>query len=376
MNPLPSLSDPAYHIEAEIGAGGGSIVYKAWHSRLRKHVVLKRIKDESGLIQAGLHRGEADILKNLKHTYLPQLYDFVDDSSGVYTVIEFIQGRSFDDMLKEGYRFAQKDVIHWAEQLSGALAYLHSQKPAVLHSDIKPANVMLTPEGNVCLIDFNISLVLDSDGATALGKSHGYASPEQYSRPVPQSSPPIPREGHPARSPQPGPHNPPGGYPIYNTPLAANSAPAVTILDNRIYSSSVTDLSTGKAQQAGSATMDARSDIYSLGATMYHMLTGERPGIATGEVIPISAYSGVALSEALIYIIERCMERDPSKRFQSAQDLHDAIVSIHKLDYRWKKQRAKTIATIFVLAACLIASGVSAFFGQRLMISEKLEKYN
>ena len=371
---LPALSDHAYRIESELGSGGGSVVYKAWHSRLQKYVVLKRIKDESGLIQSGLQRGEVDILKNLKHTYLPQLYDFLDDPSGVYTVIEFIPGRSFADLLKEGRRFTQKDVIRWAEELSGALAYLHGQKPTVLHSDIKPANIMLTPEGDVCLIDFNISLVLDGDEAKALGLSHGYASPEQYGLPGMQSI----RQASPVK------------------PSNEQIAPAVTELDNRYVDSSATELSTGnttdlRIENSGSPAyaqppsppssqqwtrMDARSDIYSFGATLYHLLTGERPETATGSIKPIGAYSGVGLSEAFIYIIERCMERDPLMRFQSAADLHDAIANIHRLDNRWKRQRAKTAVTMAVLAALLVVFGAMSVFGIRLMSSEKLEKYN
>jgi len=402
MSQLPTLSDPAYRIEAELGAGGGSVVYKAWHSRLQKHVVLKRIKDESGLIQSGLQRGEVDILKHLKHTYLPQLYDFLDDPSGVYTVIEFIPGLSFADLLKqpgagtavqkpqaadqqthmEGRRFAQKDVLRWAEQLSGALAYLHGQKPTVLHSDIKPANIMLTPDGDVCLIDFNISLVLDGDGAGALGLSHGYASPEQY------GSPGMPRSKQ-----------------AWPTGVAA---PMPTELDGRLSGGPgdpyATELSTGNttdlrfdnvgsppahAQQPSEGRqlaspeqrgehmrMDARSDIYSLGATLYHLLTGVRPETATGNIRPISGYSDISLSEAFIYIIERCMERDPAKRFQTSADLHDAIVNIRRLDKRWKRQRARTVAAVAVLSALLVAFGAMAAYGQMLMGSEKLEKYN
>ena len=377
MGLLPVLSDPAYRIEAELGSGGGSVVYKAWHTRLQKYVVLKRIKDESGLIQSGLQRGEVDILKNLKHTYLPQLYDFLDDPSGVYTVIEFIPGRSFAELLKEGRRFEQKDVVRWAQQLSGALAYLHGQKPTVLHSDIKPANIMLTPEGDVCLIDFNISLVLEGGDAQVLGLSHGYASPEQY--------------------------GPPGLAPDKRQPPTGGD-PGATVLDGGAFDPSITDLSTGNTTDLGPARpgsrapyapqpqqqnqyasseqrrdrirLDARSDIYSFGATMYHLLTGVRPEIATGDSKPLSKYGNLGLSEAFVYIIERCMERDPWKRFQSAADLHDAISNIHRLDNRWKRQRIKTVATVVVLSVCLAASGAAAVLGMRLMGSEKLEKYN
>ncbi|MCL2162876.1 MAG: protein kinase [Oscillospiraceae bacterium] len=412
MSLLPALSDPAYRIEAELGSGGGSVVYKAWHTRLQKSVVLKRIKDESGLIQSGLQRGEADIMKNLKHAYLPQLYDFLEDSGGVYTVMEFIPGHSFAELLREGRLFAQKDVVRWAEQLAAALAYLHGQDPIVLHSDIKPANIMLTPDGNVCLIDFNISLVLDDGYTQALGLSHGYASPEQYGPlELPKTQTPV------------GSRRPQGDAAPVN-----KASYAITELNGETFNSSITDLSTGNTTDiqtsspyragaqdyagsppyhagaqdhagapyragaqdyAGSPDraasslqrrerirMDARSDIYSFGATMYHLLTGTRPEIATGGVKPLRDFGDIPLSEAFIYIIERCMERDPAKRFQSAADLYDAISNIHRLDNRWKRQRVKTTVTIIVLSACLIAFGATTAFGQQLMGSEKLEKYN
>ena len=383
MSILPALSDPAYRIEAELGAGGGAVVYKAWHARLQKYVVLKRIKDESGLIQSGLQRGEVDILKNLKHTYLPQLYDFLDGPSGVYTVMEFIPGRSFAELLKEGRRFEQKDVIRWAEQLSGALAYLHGQKPTVLHSDIKPANIMLTPEGNVCLIDFNISLVLDGDDAKALGLSHGYASPEQYGLPGMQSSRQVSPVAPTNEQIAPAATMLDGGYPDPSATMldGGYADPSMTELDGRYADPSMTELDGGYPDSSSerrreSIRMDARSDIYSFGATLYHLLTGTRPEIATGNIKPLEGYGGLALSEAFIYIIDRCMERDPEKRFQTAADLHDAVANIHKLDKRWKRQRTKTTVTIILLLAMFAAFGATAVIGMRLMSSEKLERYN
>ena len=448
MSLLPALADPAYRIESELGSGGGGVVYKAWHSRLQKYVVLKRIKDESGLIQSGLHRAEVDILKNLKHSYLPQMYDFLEDPGGVYTVMEFIPGQSFADLLKDGRRFGQKDVVRWAEQLAAALAYLHGQNPTVLHSDIKPANIMLTPEGDVCLIDFNISLVLDGGDARALGLSHGYASPEQYGPFSPPSKMQVPPAGivSPAGNYDPsvtqlggGGYDPSvtqldgagydpsvtqlggGGYDPSVTQLDGGGYdPSVTQLDGVNFDSSITSLSTGNTtdlqiarlgdpgayapqppqpqppypqhpyypqppqqkqatpseQRRESIRLDARSDIYSFGATVYHLLTGERPEIATGNIRPIGGFKNVALSEAFVYIIERCMERDPAKRFQSAADLHDAIANIHRLDNRWKRQRVKTAVTTIILAVCFIAFCAAAVFGWMLMGSEKQEEYN
>ena len=168
----------AYRLMEEIGSGGGGIVYKAYHERLKKYVVIKRIRDHvKGVLES---RAEVDILKNLSHTYLPQVFDFLETDGEIYTVIDFIPGVSLEKALEEEGRFDQKEVLKWANQLAQALAYLHSQNPAIVHSDIKPANIMLRPNRDICLIDFNVSLAFDAGMRTSIGVSGGYSPPEQY----------------------------------------------------------------------------------------------------------------------------------------------------------------------------------------------------
>ena len=167
-----------YEIVEEIGAGGGGIVYKARHLRLDTAVVVKRIRDEvKGKVNI---RQEADVLKRLKHPYLPRVYDFIEREDGIYTVMDYISGTSLDKLLKQKQKCSAPQLMKWAEQLGEALAYLHSQNPPIIHSDIKPANIIITSEENVCLIDFNISMALDGVNFVPLGISAGYSAPEQY----------------------------------------------------------------------------------------------------------------------------------------------------------------------------------------------------
>ena len=425
-NEFPILTDSNYHIESVLGSGGGGVVYKAWHARLQKHVALKRVTTSN---THSASRAEVDMLKNLKHAGLPQVYDFLAEESGVYTVMEFIPGKSLAQALSGGQRFSQKQVIKWAQELSGALAYLHGRKPSILHSDIKPANIMLTPEGEICLIDFNISLLLDGVNADAIGRSHGYASPEQYGpqalprplRVVPESGSAILQETetlnvyeqpkqpefigsqnrsseteHIFNSENSGVteklHSDTTGQLHQNVTEKLYQNDTETLHDNvterpHYYAteklhSDITETAFVTAPQASSSKlerakirMDARSDIYSLGATLYHLLTGEKPAIASGEVKPLSAYK-LGLSEAIVYIIERCMERDPSKRFQTADELHRAFCDIHKLDSRWTRHVALRSAAIVILSALFTLSGVSAAFGWQLMGEERLASYN
>lgn len=173
-----TILNDTYEIVGEIGAGGGGVVYLARHLRLDTSVVVKRIRDEvKGKVNT---RQEADVLKKLKHPYLPRVYDFIERDDGVYTVMDYISGTSLDKLLKEKKKYSSEQLLEWAKQLGEALAYLHGQNPPIIHSDIKPANIIITPEQNVCLIDFNISMALDSTESIPLGISVGYSAPEQY----------------------------------------------------------------------------------------------------------------------------------------------------------------------------------------------------
>ncbi len=173
-----TILENTYEIIEEIGSGGGGVVYKARHLRLQTDVVVKKMKDEvRGKLKS---RQEADILKNLKHPYLPRVYDFIETEDGVYTVMDFIHGVTLLEALRKHGKYTEKQVRKWAGQLGEALDYLHSQKPAIIHSDIKPANIMLTQDDNVCLIDFNIALAMGGTMESSVGISAGFSPPEQY----------------------------------------------------------------------------------------------------------------------------------------------------------------------------------------------------
>lgn len=136
-----------YQLLEKLGEGSGGVVYRAYHKRLQKEVVLKEIKSK-GLSMAD-KRQEVDILKNLNHMYLPQVLDFLVYDDEVYTVMSYIPGKSFRRLLQEGASFTTGQLIRWGMQICSALNYLHSQNPPVIHGDIKPSNLMLTPQGNI-----------------------------------------------------------------------------------------------------------------------------------------------------------------------------------------------------------------------------------
>lgn len=294
-----------YQIVDEIGRGGAGIIYRAYHLNLHKYVVVKKIKDNFvGTLNA---RGEVDILKSLHHTCLPQVYDFLWLGNDVYTVMDYINGYDLKYYIDHNYTFAEETLWKWLEQLVDVLDYLHTH--GILHMDIKPANIMLTEEGNVCLIDFNISLA--DDAAEITGISETYASPEQLRK--------------------------------WMGVLYKN--------------------------QDAMIALDARTDIYSLGATFYHMMTHCRPTPYIENRMEIENFE-LPYSEELIKIISKMMAVNPATRYQSTQKLKQAIA--HK--FRGKREK-RTLTVVFgsMLAAVIVlilTLGI-VFYRQNGYVSKK-----
>lgn len=334
-----------YQILEEIGSGGGGTVFKAYHKRLQKYVVLKKI--HSNLTKGNLVniRAEADILKNLKHEYLPQVLDFFEIDGDVYTVMDFIPGQSLKKYLVNGKRFEQKAVIKWFEQLCQAVEQLHKQKPPIVHGDIKPDNIMLTPEDNICLIDFNVSG--DFSEREVAGFTPGYASPEQVT-----------------------------AFRQRKAKMAAVKQAVQDITQvsdsTMVIDSEETQVDTEPYVPSGSSDIDVRSDIYSIGATMYHLLTGQQPG--SDGVIPIDKF-GIKLEDSLVYIIKKCMEPNPDNRYQNIDELHNAVINVHKSTKEYKQLIRRQRITRVVLAVSTMAFVSLAWFGIIRMKQERESDY-
>lgn len=173
---IGDLIDNTYRLMEEIGRGGTGTIYKAYHLRLKKNVVLKKMdRQYSSFVN---DRAEVDLLKRLHHSYLPQVYDFLQYGSEVFTVMEYVDGFSLEEALNRNEKFNEETVVKWLKELLDVLDYLHSQKPSIFHNDIKPGNIMITRDGHACLIDFNISLD-ETEANKIVGLSERYASPEQ-----------------------------------------------------------------------------------------------------------------------------------------------------------------------------------------------------
>lgn len=311
-----NLSD-TYQIIGIIGSGGCGDVYKAYHKNLKKYVVLKKIR--TGVRNLMNSRREADVLKNLRHSCIPQVLDFLEINGEVYTVMDFIPGNTFRQYLDAGNVFPEKSVIKWAKQICSTLCYMHGQNPAIIHGDLKPANIMLMPDGNICLIDFNISAILDGSQAWVTGYTNGYAPPEQIEA------------------------------------LRFNQRER----DYRLWKKS-----------------DPRSDIYSLGATLYHLISGYKPmRDQQGHVRDIRE-TGARINIVFASIIMKCLEPDPNRRYQTANELLDELTNIHQKDRRYKELAVKQKVAYGVTAGCMLLCAGIALTGYLRLGNDKLKSYN
>ncbi len=275
-----------YRIDGLLGKGGMGAVYRGHDLRLDHTVAIKenleferdRAPHETApafpvtaspedieFVQGRRDQfeREAQILARLRHAGLPKVTDhFVVPHHGQYLVMEFIDGKGLDELLKAGHRFEVTDADGIAIEICAVLTYLHSLDPPIIHRDIKPANLRRTPRGRTVLVDFGIAKEGDA-GLTrtgALGATAGYSPIEQY---------------------------------------------------------------------AGAGATDARSDVYSLGSTLHTLLGGGSPPTATDRSIgkTVNRLAGIVpgVGQTLQVIVDKSMEFRPEDRYQTAQELRDAL---------------------------------------------------
>lgn len=259
-----TLLNNRYRILSVLGTGGMGSVYHAIDENLGVPVAVKEnlfLSDE----YARQFQREASILASLRHPNLPRVGDyFTIHNQGQYLIMDYIEGEDLRMRLERLKRLPEKDVIIIGAMICEALAYLHSRKPPIVHRDIKPGNIKITPEGEISLVDFGLAKVMIGGEVTTTGAramTPGYSPPEQY----------------------------------------------------------------------GTARTDARSDIYSLGATLYAALTGMIPeealSRATGkeELTPIRDLVPHA-NKRLVNAIETALAIDPDERFQTAKEFQKALI--------------------------------------------------
>ncbi len=174
-----------YEIISVIDKGGMSVVYLAMNRRANKQWAIKEVR-KTGDKKLDVVRQnlivEIDMLKKLNHPNLPSIIDVIDKDDTFLIVMDYIQGNSLQKVLKNEGAQPQERVVRWGIQICDVLQYLHSQNPPIIYRDMKPANVMLKPDGNITVIDFGTAreFKIDSTEDTTCLGTKGYAAPEQY----------------------------------------------------------------------------------------------------------------------------------------------------------------------------------------------------
>jgi serine/threonine protein kinase/Tol biopolymer transport system component len=261
-----TLLNNRYRIMEILGQGGMGSVYCAMDENLKAAVAIKENLFTTEEYTRQFHL-EAVILANLRHPNLPRVYDhFTLGDEGQYLVMDFIEGEDLRFRMERTGTISEDDAVQIGAAICDALAYLHSRQPPILHRDIKPGNVKITPDGHIFLVDFGLAKVYQSEtqatttGARAM--TPGYSPPEQY----------------------------------------------------------------------GTARTDSRTDIYSLGATLYAAVTGVIPEDALAramentQLTPLRSRNS-KISRRFAAAIEKAMAVDPSDRFQAAEEFKKALLS-------------------------------------------------
>jgi serine/threonine protein kinase len=262
-----TLLQERYLIEKQIGIGGMGAVYLAVDQRFGSYVAIKETFYRDEELREAFER-EAHLLNSLLHPVLPHVSDYFTEAGGHFLVMQYIEGEDLFAILKREGAFPVRAVLRWTDSLLDALDYLHSQDPPIIHRDIKPHNLKITPRGDVILLDFGLAK-LKSDNTTGVKSVFGYS--RKYS------------------------------------PLE---------------------------QIQGTGT-DARSDLFALAATAYHLLTGKPPidvlarasEIIVGNPDPLPLVSEVnkEVPVSVANVLHSALALNAAGRFFSAKAMRHAL---------------------------------------------------
>lgn len=161
-----------YQVVRQIGQGASGEVYLVRDIRLKKYWAMKKIPKASGMSFA-----EAEVMKNLNHLDFPRIVDFVETADYFYLIIDYIEGVNLQTLLSQGRKFDEHYILSWGIQLCDIFVYLHHQNPPIIYCDLKPANLILTADYRLKLIDFGIALLGSKNQKYG---TKGFAAPEQY----------------------------------------------------------------------------------------------------------------------------------------------------------------------------------------------------
>ncbi|MDE3168263.1 MAG: serine/threonine protein kinase, partial [Acidobacteriota bacterium] len=274
-----------YEVLDKLGAGGMGEIYRARDTRLGRVVALKALPAQASGDTERRRRflQEAQAASGLNHPNIITVHDILGDEQGnEYMVMEFVEGRTLGDLIPAG-GLGVAPILRYATGIAGALAAAHAA--GIVHRDLKPGNIMVTTDGRVKVLDFGLAKVAAAPSLTEATQTLG--------------SGPLTVEG--------------------------------SILGTVAYMS---------PEQAQGKRVDARSDIFSFGALLYEMATGQKAfqgdsalttltAILRDEVRPVREVAGNVPPE-LEEIIRRALRKDPGERWQTAQEMHAVLAELRQ----------------------------------------------
>ena len=260
-----------YRIIRQLGQGGMGAVYEAIDQRLDTTVALKETLFTEERLRKQFER-EARLLARLHHPALPRVSDHFSEADGQFLVMQFIPGDDLSEMMtRKRGPFPADQVLTWADQLLDALDYLHTQDPQIVHRDIKPQNLKLTARGQIILLDFGLAKGQAGDISRVTTSASIF------------------------------------GY----TP---NYAPL---------------------EQIQGLGTDTRSDLYALGATLYHLMTGVKPpdaltraaALVNGQPDPLqpASIANAAVAREIDEVLGKAMAQNRDQRYATAADMRRAL---------------------------------------------------
>jgi serine/threonine protein kinase len=306
-----ALLQNRYRVVKQIGQGGMGAVYVATDERFHSTVAIKQTFFDDPMLRKAFER-EAHLLNHLRHVALPRVSDHFVEGEGQFLVMEFIDGSEMAELLQQRGAFPLADVLRWADELLDALDYLHTHEPPIVHRDIKPQNMKLTPRGQIVLLDFGLA-----KGATTGTRATATASVFGYSR------------------------------------------------------------SYAPLEQIQGTGTDTRSDLYSLGATLYHLLTGVAPidGLTRASAVinnqpdPLrpAHLAHAQVPEPVSKILHRAMALKAALRPATAAEMRAALRQATNAITRTTPQSAAapTLGQHSRHEATVIDSGTQVFKGQQ-----------
>jgi len=295
-----------YKIVRQLGQGGMGTVYEAIDQRLDTTVALKETFFDDERLRKQFER-EARLLARLHHPALPRVSDHFSEGDGQFLVMQFIPGDDLSEMMTQRRGpFPADQVLTWADQLLDALDYLHTQEPQIVHRDIKPQNLKLTARGQIILLDF--------------GLAKGQAG--EISRVTTSAS-------------------------IFG--YTPNYAPL---------------------EQIQGLGTDSRSDLYSLAATIYHLLTGAKPpdaltraaALVNGQPDPLTPATALnpAVAPEVSAVLQQAMAQNREQRFASASDMRKALHRTAQTSTVMSRAEAQTILRPPVEASTIAVASTQA----------------